>query len=69
MVPETLSMFSEIYDIAGKAAYALPEFLAKTNCKNPEDYHDSAFHLGTHTGLGFWEYLETDEFSRCDLRL
>ncbi|KAF2691147.1 S-adenosyl-L-methionine-dependent methyltransferase [Lentithecium fluviatile CBS 122367] len=61
LVPETLSMFSEIYDMAGKAAYALPEFLAKTNYKNPEDYNNSAFHLGAHTELGFWEYLEADE--------
>lgn len=61
LVPETLSMFSEIYDMAGKAAYALPEFLSKTKYKNPEDYNDSAFHLGAHTELGFWEYLEADE--------
>lgn len=61
LVPETLSMFSEIYDMAGKAAYALPEFLSKTNYKNPEDYNNSAFHLGAHTELGFWEYLEADE--------
>ncbi|KAF2844841.1 S-adenosyl-L-methionine-dependent methyltransferase [Plenodomus tracheiphilus IPT5] len=61
LVPETLSMFSEIYDMAGKAAYALPEFLARTNYKNPEDYNNSAFHLGAHTDLGFWEYLEADE--------
>ncbi|KNG44545.1 Winged helix-turn-helix DNA-binding domain-containing protein [Stemphylium lycopersici] len=61
LVPETLSMFSEIYDMAGKAAYALPEFLSKTGYKNPEDYNNSAFHLGAHTDLGFWEYLEADE--------
>jgi len=61
LVPETLSMFSEIYDMAGKAAYALPEFLSKTNYNNPQDYSHSAFHLGAHTELGFWEYLEADE--------
>jgi hypothetical protein len=61
LVSETLSMFSEIYDMAGEAAYALPAFLAKTNYENPEDYNNSAFHLGAHTDLGFWEYLEADE--------
>lgn len=60
LVPESLSMFQEIYDLAGKGAYALPEFLAKTGWRNPEDYHDSAFHLGAHTKLGLWEYLEAD---------
>ncbi|KAF2133644.1 S-adenosyl-L-methionine-dependent methyltransferase, partial [Dothidotthia symphoricarpi CBS 119687] len=61
LVPETLSMFSEIYDMAGKAAHALPDFLAATGYKNPEDYNNSAFHLGAHTELGFWEYLEADD--------
>lgn len=60
LVPTSLSMFKEIYDMAGRGAYALPEFLAKTGWKNPEDYNNSAFHLGAHTSLGFWEYLEAD---------
>ena len=60
LVPETLSMFKEIYDLVGKGAYALPEFLQKTGWKNPEDYNNSAFHLGAHTELGLWEYLEAD---------
>lgn len=60
LVPESLSMFKEIYDLACKGAYALPEFLAKTGWKNPEDYNNSAFHLGAHTELGLWEYLEAD---------
>ena len=58
--PESLSMFKEIYDLACKGAYALPEFLEKTGWKNPEDYNNSAFHLGAHTDLGLWEYLEAD---------
>lgn len=60
LVPESLSMFKEIYDLAAKGAYALPEFLEKTGWQNPEDYHNSAFHLGAHTDLGFWEYLNAD---------
>jgi hypothetical protein len=60
LVPTTLSMFSEIYDMAGRAAFALPDFLAKTGYKNPEDYNNSAFQLGAQTELGFWEYLEAD---------
>ena len=60
LVPESLSMFKEIYDLAGKGAYALPEFLEQTGWKNPEDYNNSAFHLGAHTQLGLWEYLEAD---------
>ncbi|KAB8068436.1 O-methyltransferase-domain-containing protein [Aspergillus leporis] len=60
LVPTTLSMFAEIYDMAGRGAYALPDFLARTGWQNPEDYHHSAFHLGAHTELGFWEYLEAD---------
>lgn len=60
LTPESLSMFKEIYDLACKGAYALPEFLQKTGWKNPEDYHNSAFHLGANTNLGFWEYLEAD---------
>ncbi|KAK4141039.1 S-adenosyl-L-methionine-dependent methyltransferase [Dichotomopilus funicola] len=60
LVPETLGMFKEIYDMVGAGAYALPAFLAKTQWRNPEDYDHSAFHLGAHTNLGFWEYLEAD---------
>lgn len=60
LVPESLSMFKEIYDLACKAAYALPEFLEKTGWKNPEDYNNSAFHLGANTKLGLWEYLAAD---------
>jgi hypothetical protein len=60
LVPETLSMFKEIYDMVGAGAYALPAFLQKTRWRNPEDYNHSSFHLGAHTDLGFWEYLEAD---------
>lgn len=60
LTPTTLSMFSEIYDMAGNAAHALPEFLEKTNYVNPEDYNNSAFQLAARTELGFWEYLEAD---------
>ncbi|MCJ1251523.1 hypothetical protein MMC30_008758 [Trapelia coarctata] len=58
---ESRNMFKEIYDLISKGAYALPEFLAKTGWQNPEDYNNSAFHLGQHTDLGFWEFLESNE--------
>ena len=51
-------MFKQMYDFVGKGTYALPEHLEKTDWKNPENYNDSAFHLGQNTNLGFWEYLE-----------
>lgn len=53
-------MFSQMYDNAGKGAYALPEFLASTKYQNPEDYKPAAFQLGRRTDLGFWEYLKAD---------
>lgn len=53
-------MFQQMYDFVGKGTYALPQFLKLTNWKNPNDYNDSAFHLGQNTKLGFWEYLKED---------
>ncbi|KAH6609160.1 hypothetical protein Trco_002506 [Trichoderma cornu-damae] len=53
-------MFQQMYDFVGKGTYALPHFFERTNWKNPNDYHDSAFHLGQNTKLGFWEYLKED---------
>ena len=61
LVPESRNMFAEIYDLVSSGTYALPEFLEKTGWQNPEDYKNSAFHLGRHTHLGFWEFLESDQ--------
>ncbi|KAH8126016.1 S-adenosyl-L-methionine-dependent methyltransferase [Trichoderma asperelloides] len=53
-------MFQQMYDFVGKGTYALPQYFKLTNWKNPNDYHNSAFHLGQNTKLGFWEYLKED---------
>jgi hypothetical protein len=57
-VPETLSTSKEIYDLAFKGTYALPELLEKTGSKNPGDYNNSAFHLGANIEMGLWECFE-----------
>lgn len=59
--PDSRNGFKELYDLICKGTYALPEFLEKTGWQNPEDYNNSAFHLGQHTHLGFWEFLEADQ--------
>lgn len=60
-VPEAdRDMFLEMYDFGGKATYALPEFLKRTNWQNPEDYANSAWQLGHRTDLGLWEFLSAD---------
>lgn len=38
----------------------MPHFLQSTKHRNSTDFHNSAFHYGHRTGLGFWEYLEED---------
>lgn len=43
----------------GPAIFALPEFLAKTQYKNPEDPADSAFTLGHGTKEQFFAWLTT----------
>lgn len=53
-------MFIQIYDFNAKAVYALPQFLAETNYRNPDDYIPAAFQIGHNTDLGFWEFLKAD---------
>ena len=53
-------MFRQMYDFGGKATYALPEFLHRTQWRNPDDYGNSAWQLGNQTDLGIWEFLEAD---------
>lgn len=50
-------MFRQMYDFGGKGTYALPEFLERTNWRNPEDYSKSAWHIGHATAHGIWEFL------------
>lgn len=53
-------MFRQMYDFGGKATYALPEFLERSQWQNPEDYAKSAWQLAHHTELGIWEFLNAD---------
>ncbi|KAL4887226.1 S-adenosyl-L-methionine-dependent methyltransferase [Aspergillus karnatakaensis] len=43
-----------------KGILALPEFLEKTNYRNPTGATDTAFHLGYNTKLGFFDHLQQE---------
>ncbi|MCJ1286657.1 hypothetical protein MMC26_006003 [Xylographa opegraphella] len=60
LIPSNRDMFKQMYDFLGQGVYAMPHFLNSRGYQNPTEYHDSAFHYGHHTRLGFWEYLKAD---------
>lgn len=57
--PINRDAYPTMVEQGGPAIFALPEYLAKTQYKNPEDPTDSAFMLGHNTKEQFFDWLTT----------